>query len=277
MRGPWDGFRRASFSAVEGDAIQVEPERLVVLDERIAFGRAQRRRALVLGVSQVRCPPPGEDDVATVGTPRRIALDERRVVRTAQRTELTALAVEHAQDSLDGEEQLREGQRRPGDEDRQVPDGAHDVAPVRRDLGQQAEGRAAVLPALVVVPGDDVPRGQRHVLLDVGDDVRRLGIGVVHVHREGGAVATEGVTVGADGHAFENDRWRLRRADGPEPPADVGGVLVGVDERQVDLAEKQRRPDGILGRAKGDCGLRQDLHRAATSQTQDEHSSVSFE
>ena len=122
----------------------------------------------MLGVLQIWGLGSGVDDVPAIRAPARIGLNKSGIVRTGQVVKLARFSVEHAQDALDGEEQLREGQLWHGHEDRHIFDRADDVPAVRRYPGQQA---MALLAVILIGPGDDVLRGQHRLFLYLRDYV----------------------------------------------------------------------------------------------------------
>jgi len=79
------------------------------------------------------------------------------------------------------------------------------------------------------------------------------------------------MAVAADGQAFQHDRGRQFGVDGPEPPANAGGVFHGVNERQVDLAIEQRRAHLVFGSADGDPAARQQIERCRAFEAEHRH------
>ena len=150
----------------------------------------------------------GEDNETAIGAPGRIALHVGRVVGARQAEEHLPLPVVDGQDALQWKKELRERQVRLGHEDRLVLDGADHIVAVGRDLREQAE-RLFVVLAAVIVPGDDVAFGQRHLRGDPRDHVGCLVVGVVHVHGQGRRILAEGMAIAADRQVLEHDRRRL--------------------------------------------------------------------
>jgi len=132
VRGALDGLRCPAFAFVEGDPIQVEQKGFSALDELLAFLAGQQHFAPAERVLEIVGPGPGEDDGLAVGAPRGIALDQLRVVGAGQGAERLHFPVVDAENPLDREEQLREGQPRFGHEDGLVLDSADDVTAVGR-------------------------------------------------------------------------------------------------------------------------------------------------
>ena len=106
VRCALDRLGRPSLAIIEREPVEVEQERLAVLDEFLALLASQQDFALALGILEVVRPGPGENDVLAVGAPGGIALDELRVVGAGQGAEVARLPVVEAQDALEWEEQL---------------------------------------------------------------------------------------------------------------------------------------------------------------------------
>ena len=244
--GAAQGLGLAAAATVEGDAEDLEAKPPPALEEFLALLAGQQDA--VAGQVEVVGHGPGEEDLLAVGAPDGVGLDVAGVVRAGEGGKRPGLAVVDGEDALDGEEELGEVEAGLGDEDGAVLDGGDDEAAVGGDLGQEAEGGGAVLPA-VVGPGDDVVLRQLHLRGDLDERVGPLVVGVVDVHAEEPTVGGEGVAVAADGQPFEHDGGRRGRGDAAEAPADAGGVADGVDEGEVDLAVEDRAVDGVRGRA----------------------------
>ena len=79
-------------------------EWLIHLSEFSAFGRSKPYRALVLGISQIGTYGSGKDNILSIRAPYWIALYKFRIICTGQLTKRACFSIEHAQNTLDGEE-----------------------------------------------------------------------------------------------------------------------------------------------------------------------------
>jgi hypothetical protein len=269
--GARDRLGRAAPAFVEGHPVEIELERLLVLDELRDVVLVEQDGA---GVRDAALPVDlrsREDDRLPVGAPGRVALDVRGVVGARERRVGAGLGVVDHEDALDREEELGELDAGRRHEHRAVLDGADHVAAVGRDLGEEPEGELAVVP-LVVAPGDDLLVVEDHLLGDGEDGVATLVVAVVDVEAEHAAVARERVAVPADGEVFEDDGRPGLGVDRAEAPADARRVLDGVDERERNLPIE----DGVAHRVGGgaDAEARGGDGRRALVDAEDRHLAV---
>ena len=239
VRGALDRLGLSASAVVERNPVQIELERLLVLDELgdvlLAQQDARRVRDRVLPV-RLR---PGEDDRLSVGAPGRVALHVLGVVGARQRLEGAGLGVVDDENALDREEELRIPDVGRRHEHRAVLDRADHVAAVGRDLGEEPE-RGLAVAFLVVAPGDDLLVVQHHLRGHREDRVGALVVAVIDVEAQHAAVARERVAIPADRQVLEDDGRRGLGVDRPEAPADARRILDGRDERQRNLAIEDR-------------------------------------